>query len=249
MTMSATSWRRRALLSALVLGAAAAALAPSAEVAHASELEAGLLVGGNRNYLTTPNDPVGTYTFLWGSNFVGMGVTAGATAAYPLMEPGSMALMGTADLLYGYHRGAGFARHEASGGQIDVTLSTHVVRLPLMVHLATSRTSSSPRLGLGVEPIVGMMSSSTIELTDVNAQVRPVDTTPTMSAALLFGVGFDLRRDGMTIPIDFRVAYNPFVASSSEERFEGFASREEPGELRLTFDWQFMVSTGARWGL
>ncbi len=248
----------RGLASACVVGLLAALIisAPSPvdaeELAAADEdreLEVGAMVGGSWNLLSSPTDPEGEFTFLWGSMFSGYGSVLGATGSMKLTEIKGMPVRLTGDLLYGYHRGAGYAGDRNSDAQIDVQFTSHVIRLPVLARLNTSATGSAVTFGVGMEPIFGMMTSATVELTDIDASVQPVETTPTTGMAAVMAAGFDWQRGDMTIPIDMRVAWNPFVASASEERFKDFDSPQEPGDFRVAFDWQIMMTAGVRWGI
>ena len=219
-----------------------------AQVDGDRDLEIGAIVGGNWNLLTTPSDPEGEFTLLWGSAFSGKGMQLGASVSLPLTDVEGFPVRMTADLMHGYHRGSGWAEHE-EGGRIDVRLSTHVIRIPVLARLHTGGDSSGITVGAGVEPIFGLMSAAHIELTDVEGDVQPLETTPTAGMAGVLAVGFDYRADGWTVPFDLRVVWNPFVKSSSEERFKDFESPSEPGDYRVAFDWQVMLTAGMRWDL
>lgn len=228
---------------ALLVGVMAAPMSVDAR-----DIEAGAVAGGNWSLLTAPDDPLGSHTFLWGSAFDGYGALAGVSASAELTYTDWGAGWVTADLLYGYHRGAGWADY-TEGGRVDVLLTTHVLRFPVLARLGLSRDASSPSIGVGLEPIVGLRSGAVVETTGIDQAVAPVETTPTASVAAVMAAGFDWRRDGFVIPMDVRLVWNPTVASGSEERFDGFNSRDEPGDYRVTFDWQVMATAGIRWGL
>ena len=237
---------------AIVAAFAVTVAAPTA--AYASEGEAGLdievggMVGGNWNYLERPTDPAGSYTFLWGSAFSGFGTLLGATAWLNLVEMDDAAVALSADLLYGYHRGAGWASHD-EGGQIDVLFTSHVLRIPLMLRAGTPAGESGLNVGLGIEPIIGLMSTATVETTDVDVPVQAVYTRPRSTMAGVFAVGFDYVTADYILPFDARLSWNPFMPSATEERFYDFDSPDEPGEFGVGFNWQFMVTAGVRVGL
>lgn len=232
-----------------VLAALSFAVAMGPSTAQATELEAGAVAGVNWSHLTAPSDPQGELTFLWGSAFTGTGTLIGATASTGLSEVGGYQLRLSGDFLYGYHRGSGFAEHEEQGSRIDVHFSTHVIRLPVIARLGASPQSSGPTVGLGLEPIIGMMSGAEVVTTNVEESIEPVETTPTTSMAGVFALGYEVRRDDMTIPFDARVSWNPFVSSSTEGRMKGLDSADEPNEFRMAFDWQFMFTAGVRWAM
>ncbi len=233
----------------LLAGAFACAVTLGPSSVEAAEKEAGIAAGLNWNHLTAPTDPAGEPTFMWGSAFTGFGTLLGATASMDLSEVGSYQLRLTGDLLYGYHRGAGFAEHDEQGGRIDVQFTTHVVRLPVLARIGASPGSSGPTVGAGLEPIFGVMSSAEVTTTGVEEQIQPVETTPSTGMATVLAVGYEVRLDDMTIPLDARVSWNPFVGSSTEERMEDFQSLQNPGQYKMAFDWQFMFTGAVRWGL
>lgn len=237
--------RRFAVLAFVAAVASVTAAAPSAQ---ALEFEVGGMVGGNWNLLVQPTDEQGSHTFLWGSAFSGYGMVAGPTASTDVFEFEGATLSITADLLYGYHRGQGFAAH-SEGGQIDVLFTSHALRVPLLVRVGNTSDKSTLTLGVGVEPILGMMSTATVTTTDVDADFAPVNTTPASTVAGVLALGYDWVGRDLVVPLDARLVFNPFQPSSTEERFEGFSSPDDPGEFRVGFDWQFFVTAGVRWEL
>ena len=235
-------------LNALIAIVAACAVTMAAPAAQALDLEAGGVVGGNWNYLERPIDPAGSYTFLWGSAFSGFGTLVGATGWLSLVEMEDAGVALTADLLYGYHRGGGWADHE-DGGRIDVLFTAHVLRLPLLVRAGTPGGESGLTVGLGIEPVIGLMSTATVQTTDVGEAIQPVYTQPRSTMSGVFAIGYDWVSDDFTVPFDARLAWNPFMPSATEERFQSFDSPDEPGEFGVGFDWQIMVTAGVRFGV
>lgn len=241
---------RAVVVTTVALALLTTAFVPSS--AAAMDLEAGARLGGGWNSLVSPTDPAGTDTLLQGSSFGGMAFLIGPTATLNLTEFEGAKLNLTADLLYGFHRASGWERHmdgDTEVARIDVYLSTHVLRLPLMVQVASSDDTVSPTLGLGIEPIFGIMSGATVEQTGINQPVQALDTTPTTSVAGLVAFGLDWNQGDFIVPIDLRLAWNPFVGSSTVDRFDGYEDRQNPGAYRVAFNWQFMATAGIRWGL
>lgn len=238
--------RRIAHAAAVVAVAFGVAVAPSP--ASALEAEAGAVVGGNWNYLERPNDPEGEDTFLWGSAFSGLGALVGATGRLEVAQLERFDLSLNGDLLYGYHRGQGWAEHD-QGGRIDVLFTSHVLRLPLMVEARQGRRQSGLTAGAGVEGVVGLVSTATVETTDLSEPVAPVYSTPKSTVAAVVALGYDWVGDDFTVPFDVRLAWNPFMASATEDRFENYESRQNPGEFGVGFDWQILVSAGVRIGV
>ncbi len=226
----------------------AAVMPSSAQALDLDEVEVGVVTGASWNILGEPLDPADSYTFLWGSAFTGPGALFGANAVLELAEVEGASIALSADLLYGYHRGTGYADHQY-GGRIDVQLSTHVLRFPLMLRVKNAATETGPTLGVGVEPIFGIRSAATVELTGLDHPVLPVYTTPTATVAGVVELGFDIDLDDYIVPLGARVSLNPFMPASTEERFDGFSSPESPGEYQVGFDVQFMLTAGVRWDL
>lgn len=225
------------------------ALVASPSTADATDVEVGGIGGVGYNLLTQPNDPAGEYTFLWGSAFTGMAAISGGSVVADVASVQRSSIAVGADVLYGHHRGTGYAR-EDDGRRIDVVLSANVVRVPLMVRLRGPADEASLTVGAGVEPIIGLTSSADYEYTDIDGQIQEVDTTSRLSASVLVALGVELPADdGLVVPMEARLGWNPFVGSSSQQRFDDFQSPERPGAFRVEFDWQLMLTTGVRWGL
>lgn len=220
--------------------------APS--TAAAMDLEAGARVGIDRSLLVQPNDPEGSDTLLYGSAFSGAGFTLGPTLLLGLMQFEGAQINLSVDLLYGFHRAHGYAEH-SSGWRQDVTLSTHVVRLPVMVQVASSEDRLSPTLSLGLEPIFGLMSGATVEHTNLNIPPESLETRPTSNLATAIAIGAVWKGPEFTVPVDLRFVWNPFVGSSTEERFDDYQDRDNRGAFQVAFNWQFMLTTAIRWGM
>lgn len=215
--------------------------------ARAGDLEVGVMAGGAWSMLSQPADPVGDYTFLWGSAFSGFGTVAGPTAMWNVgeLKGGSVGL--GVDVLHGYQRAQGFADH-GDAGRIDVTLTTNVIRVPVLARFRAVGDRWGPTFGLGVEPVIGLASNAHYETTDIDEPIQQVETTPMTTVAAVAAAGLEFRRgDDRIIPVEARLGYNPFVASSTRGRFENFQSADDPGTYRVGFDWQLTVVGGIRW--
>lgn len=221
--------------------------------ASAMELEAGARIGTGWNLLTQPTDPAGAPTLLHGSAFTGGSFLVGPSAGLILMEMDGATIRLTGDLLYGMHRGAGFAEH-SDGRRIDLSMTSHVLRLPVMVEVSNRAERISPTLAAGVEPIIGLASSTTVEQVGYHT-AEPLENRPGSGLALAVALGAALNRGDFTLPLDLRFSWNPFVGSSTAERFDDFqildaeAGEYAHGAYRVGFDWQIMMTAGLRWNL
>lgn len=243
---AAPTRRRRSVFAGLIAVVAALGLSAPQPV-EAVDTEIGFVAGGGWNLLTQPTDPAGEFTFLWGSAFSGSAMAVGPTATAEFAERENGVFGVRADLLIGYQRGAGFADH-GDHGRIDVTVSSNVVRVPVLARYRHELGDWDPTVGLGLEPIAGLSSSAVVETTDLEGEVRQVETTPTTGLAAVAAMGVDVAVDeDRVVPVEVRAGWNPFVGSSTEERFEGFESPDEPGAYRVAFDWQLLATAGIRW--
>lgn len=231
------------LIAALAL-LGAFVLATPTEV-EAFDYDLGARVGVNYNVLTHPNDPVGEPTLLYGSMFTGTGLTLGLAAKTPVYDFGGPVLAVELDLFYGQHKGQGFAAFEEQ--RRTVTISTHTVRVPLLLHLAGPPNQTRMRIGAGVDLIAGITSASVVVEENIPGNVTPLETTPTTHVTLTTVLGLDLNAGSFSLPFEFRLNWNPFVGPSTPERFEGFQDSDNIGQYQVAFDWQFMFMTGISW--
>lgn len=251
-------WRRRFVCGAPVAMALTVAVALSMMAAPSTgqalegeslSLQVGGTTGASWNQLSRPMDPEGSYTLLWGSAFTGYGGLVGATGQVELARVDGTSINVATDVLYGYHRGDGYAADDETGGRIDVKLSTHKLRVPLMVRVKDASRTTGPTLAAGIEPSFGVRSAATVTLTDIDDPIQPLETTPTVEVAGVVELGFDIDVDDYIVPLAARVVWNPFVPNATEDRFEGFDSPQQPGDYRVEFDVQIMVMAGVRWSL
>jgi hypothetical protein len=213
--------------------------------AGASDLAIGVKVGGNWSLLSKPNDPRGEPTLLTGSAFDGMGFVGGATAYYPLTEFEGAVLEFEGGLLYSNHAAEGFEQHTDSGQKRTITLEAQMLRVPLMVHLRRAAATTGFRVGLGLEPILGLQSGAVVD-----PGPEELHTTPTVHLGTTVALGFDWQaNDAFSVPLEFRATWDPFVEASTKDRFENFSSASDPGEYQVAYDWQLLFMTGVRYEL
>jgi hypothetical protein len=220
---------------------------PTAANANGSsdnKLALGLKVGANWSLLTQPSDPRGEPTLLTGSAFDGAGFIGGATAHYPLTKVAGALLEFEGGFLISHHSAEGF-EEDPDSGRRDVTLEATMLRVPLMVHLREDAHTTGFRVGVGLEPLFGLQSGAVVDPGPFVLQ-----TTPTIHLGTTAAFGFDWQaNDTYSIPLEVRATWDPFVASSTQERFENFNSSRDPGEYQVAYDWQLLFMTGIRYEL
>lgn len=218
--------------------------------AHALDLDIGARIGGNWSILARPTDPVGEPTVLHGSAFSGFGFTIGPTASIDVYRfDGAARLFVSADLLYSYHSGSGYAEHSGSGQKRTVFYSTNTARVPVLVHLAGHRRETGLRLGIGPELIVGFSSKSEVVEENVPGQPEAFHTVPKSYVAGTFLLAFDYYQKSFSIPVEARFTWNPFVGKSTKDRFEDYEDMNNPGSYQAVFSWQILFMTGISWSL
>lgn len=216
----------------------------------AAEPQVGAVVGGNYSLLSQPADPAGEPTLLSGTAFDGAGFVVGAAMHYPLTEVGGTPLELEVDLLYSSHSAEGFEERPGSDARRTVTLDTQVLRVPVLVALRGQPGENGFRVGVGVEPMWGLQSGATTEVERGEASADPLFTTPAFHLGATVALGFDWAvADRLSVPIEVRTTWDPFVGESTRERFDGYESFEEPGEYEVAFDWQVLFLTGVNYQL
>lgn len=244
--------RRVVALCALWGAAGMCWAAPSAAWAAdpARELAVSAKLGANWSVLNQPEDPRGEPTLLSGSAFDGAGFTGGATGHYYLGEFKGAAFELEGGLLYSFQRGEGFEGVANSAAKRTLTLSTHVLRIPLMVFLKTSQAPDGFRVGAGLVPTLGIQSAATVVIENSDQPVEPLQTYPALHLGLSAALGYDIPIDAqMSIPLEVHAVWDPFVAKTTRERFDDFKSLQDPGKYQVAFDWQFFFMTGLRYEL
>ncbi len=226
----------------------------TASTAHAddfstSKLAVAAKIGGNWSVLSKPTDPLGQPTLLSGSAFDGMGFVGGVSAYYPLLRTHGAMLEVEAGLMFSHHSTSGYEK-ATSGEERTVTLTSTMLRIPVMVHLKSGNDGSGFRLGVGLEPMFGMASGATVQMKHTTAKAEPLQTTPTTHLGTTIALGFDYQaRPKFIVPLEFRATWDPFVGSSTRDRFENFKSMSNPGNYQVAYNWQFLLMTGLRYEL
>ncbi|MFB6350648.1 MAG: hypothetical protein ABEK29_02510 [Bradymonadaceae bacterium] len=214
------------------------------------DLAIGVKGGFNWSRLEQPNDPIGSPTLMQGTAFEGVGGTVGPTAAIELgtLAGGPFSL--ELDALYSRHVGHGSQENDESGARRDATLTTDVVRVPLLAKWQLPSTESSPILvGLGSELWAGFRSGAKVIHNEaVEAPPQPLRTTPVRHLALTALLGFEIPAGpNRTIPLELRTSWDPMVAPTTAERFRGYQSQDNPGEFEVAFDYHVIAMTGFTW--
>lgn len=224
-------------------------LVPVQSEAAPGESTIGLQLGTNWSHMRAPADPVGSPTLMHGTAFDGFGYIVGATFSKTLTEVGGRPLAVAGDILYSHHQAGGFERHQESQVERIATLTTDVLRVPLLARIGLTRSNPSRiYASIGPELWVGFRSGATVELTNTDAQPEPLQTEPVTHLLIDTEVGFDLQVGSeFSIPFNFRASWDPFVKRSTVERFSGYQSMSDPGSYKVAFDWQILAMTGVKW--
>ncbi|MGM0559215.1 MAG: hypothetical protein ACQEVA_22710 [Myxococcota bacterium] len=221
----------------------AAAIGCFAAPASAQDASFGVRVGGSWNALPQPNDPEGEPTLMSGTAFSGLGFQGGFWAGFPLAELDGGELRLEAGAMYGRLRGSGF--EQRGDARREAVIHTNVIRLPVLAVYAASSTGSTSRIGLGVEPLFGFSSGATVTIENSDEAVEPLYTTPVTHLGLTALLGYDFAvDDGIAIPLELRVTYDPMVGSSTLDRFQDYSRPSNPGDYEAAFTWQFLLTTG-----
>lgn len=215
---------------------------------QAEGLAVGAKVGGNWSLLNKPTDPIGEPSFLSGSAFDGMGFLIGGTVHYPLLEVQGALLEFEGGLLFSRHSARGFEKDSDTGDERVAILKASMLRVPLLVHLRRGTTADAAtgfRVGMGLEPMFGLQSGAVVD-----PGPEKLETTPTTHLGTTVALGFDYQANSsLTIPLEFRATWDPFVEESTVERFENFESADAPGDYQVAYNWQLFLMTGVRWEL
>lgn len=211
--------------------------------ASAQDVSAGARVGAAYSSLPQPNDPRGEPTLMSGTAFSGLGIGAGLWAGFEAVEFSGTALHIEASAMFNRAAASGF---EARGdARREATITTSSVRIPILAVLAMETGESLTRIGLGLEPIIGLSSGATVTIENSDESPEPLFTTPVTHLGLTSMIGYSFGvSDGVRIPLELRVTYDPMVGTSTVDRFQGYESASEPGEYEAAFRWQFLLATG-----
>lgn len=242
----------RAVFSGLIVTLALSLSIGAATPAAAQErnIQVGGLVGPNFSQLNGPTDPEGEVTVLGGTAFTGTGVTGGVTSSLRMARVPAGALFAELDLLLSYQSGTGFAESRTTGDRQELTLSTTMLRAPLMARYDIVDDPLSIRFGLGMELLAGLGARHSTRGVGVDAP-SPEDfaTKSTTHIGLATRVGVSYAVAGLRIPLDLRFTWDPMVPAASQDRFQGYQSFDEPGEYQVAFNLQFMAVLGVEFDL
>ena len=239
----------QAFIAALCL-LAAAAVPDQAAALELGDLEVGARAGGSFGWLYRPKDPVGAPTLVYGTAFRGGGLIIGPTARASLWESAGAKLSGRADLLYGFQSGRGFAEDVEGGERIDAVIRAHSLRVPLMLEISNGWEAGGLSLAAGPELVVGLAASATIEQSGPDGERQsPMSARAPSYLGATMALGYTFDRPEFSVPIELVANWNPLVADATVDRFEGYQSFEQPRSYTATFNWQLMLSVGARWSL
>ncbi|MFB6264072.1 MAG: hypothetical protein ABEL76_10680 [Bradymonadaceae bacterium] len=228
----------------LVLWAGPAAAGPDVRI--------GGRVGAEWNLLQKPTDPEGAPTLMSGTAFEGIGVTAGPTLAlvFPAFEAESLRAGLLTGLSYARHRAKGFERDRNSPAERVATLTTHAVHVSAMGTLFWQLGGGELRWGLGAALMHGLASDATVELHHADGEPGRLSTATTTHVPLVGSIAYRIRAsERVGIPIEWRVAWDPWVGDSTVDRFRNFQPRSPYGDYEVAFDWRIAVMIGMEWRL
>jgi hypothetical protein len=199
--------------------------------------------------LDQPTDPPGAPTVMHGSGFTGFGVGGGLTAHLTYLELGSVRLGAELDVLLTHHSATGFERYEPADQYREITLRTQMLRVPL---LATARLVGERwegRVALGPELLWGLDSTSAVYEENLGAVAEPFPNTAVTHLGIDAVVGAAYRIGRVSIPLELRFVFDPFVGDSSRERLRGYESPENIGRFEVAFDRQILLMIGLTYTL
>jgi hypothetical protein len=207
-------------------------------------VELGLLLGGGFYHLNAPEDPAGATTFLFGSAFSGGGFTVGPSAAFELMPWLGLGV----DLLFSTVEVTGNA--ESGDLRREVSFSEQTLRLDLLARLILPLEQPEIDIGLGVELALPLASGVSESVTGFDPGADPpLESTSSVWVLPLAHLGVSIRLGRVTIPLALRLGWNPAYPDTTAERFETFASVEEPGPFTVGVDWYVGGLVGVRFAL
>lgn len=234
------------------LAAAATLMAFSAPAEAANDDSTKLAVAGkvgvNWSLLGQPEDPENEPSLLSGSAFSGVGFALGAAGFYEIAELQGASFELEAGLLYSYHSGEGYE----GVGEVSrrLTLSSHMIQVPVMVHLKSASRGGGFRIGVGLVPMLGLQSGATVAIENSDETPEPFETQPAIHLGLSAALGYDFEIDDTySIPLEIRVAWDPAVGGSTRDRLPDYASEEDPGAYQVAYNWQLFFMTGIRYEL
>ena len=202
------------------------------------------------NHMRAPFDLEGEPTLLFGSAFSGVGFQAGATIKTQLSSIGAARIGLTADILYAYMNGKGYAQDAALTQRRTIELTSHGLRIPLLLEAEAARAEKVAWVvGVGPEMLVGLATSATVTDENLGVPIPELFTTPTLHAGIAAQVGAMILRDDKRIPLILRFTWDPAVPRSTRGRFEGYIDNDNPGRYQVGFDFHVHATVGVAWDL
>lgn len=217
---------------------ACALLVPGAARA---ETTVGVEIGGGGATITAPNDAPGEPTLLYGTSFTGPALRAAAAVDVGLPGP----LSAGAELGVGRYAMNGFA--EIGDSRRDLELRLTALEANLRLRAAARLGVVAPYAGLVLGGRFGLAASAT----DVRTGFEGTGGAPAIRTtnALVLGVdgGVALSVGPVQVPIGVRVTRNLGYGTTTRDRFDGYRSLAEPGELVVEANWTYLLQAGVAW--
>jgi hypothetical protein len=203
--------------------------------------------GINHVVLDRPNDQPGEVTLLSGSAFTGNGLLLGATYEHAGLGVSWLSLEG----------GLFFAHSTASGLSIvgemqrEILVEANTLRLPVWLK---AKWAALPELrvfvGTGPELLYGVNSASTIREVNIPEDQQGFLETQSVTTFQWTGlVGAEVDIGPVVIPLSIHASVNPLVGDKTADRLEGTSSVNNPGRLRMEFDYEFLFLLGVAYEL
>lgn len=246
--MSATEFLPSPIRTFVALACAAAVTAVGAPPAEAQEFDVGVRGGTVWSYLTAPRDPRGAPTLMDGRSFSGLGSTGGLSTALRHRVAPNLSVGGELDLLYARQYASATESDSDTGARRTTTFGADILRLPLLATLQLGSPAGLWTVGGGPELWAPLQTGADVELTGVSRRARPIATTsqPHVLFDLFARYSFPFGGD-WSIPLEVRVAWDPWVPPTTVGRFDGWRNRQLPGRFRVAYDWHLLLLTGLTW--
>jgi hypothetical protein len=214
--------------------------------AAAQNTSIGGRLGATFHQLSQPADPVGEPTVLFGTAFTGFGIVGGASFHREITRMSLGPVFLHADLLFSHQRAKGFAENRSSSARRTLTIHTTGLRLPALAGLAIAGKSSELSVALGPELLLGLAAGSklTDEGTELGATPAALEVRPVSHLGLAGHLGITFPVNDYRFPIDLRLTWNPFVAGSTRDRFDGYVDDTNTGKYAVAYNWQAVVMVG-----
>lgn len=225
------------------------AVLTAASPAAAQDMLIGVKGGGLFSQLSQPTDPVGEPTVLFGTSFTGFGFQVGGSFYRDLVDLGVGPLFVHADLMFAHQRASGFAESRTSPARRTVSINTTGLRLPALIGVGFRGGGTLLNLAAGPELLLGLGAASKTSAEGGAEPAPPLAVRPVTHVGLTAHVGMIFDVAAHKLPVDVRFTWDPFVASSTRDRFDNFVDFNNTGSYAVAFDWQAMVTTGVLFDL